>query len=231
MQILLDGPSSSEESVRNSTADVAAVRATISAISTSGPSAESQGSPHSGEPFAVLSSTIDANGVAPSTRNYLRQLTRSANAAAASLACGSILAGHTSETDEYGDVAVWLGSDKYSPGHELDVLSLLGFETVAGPVKEVKLSSDTGLPTTVHSPAHPDPTVIHPECKYDSTQIGAHSPVQSSSGDDLHMKPSCAPPQRAPAPLHSIDDFDSHRQTFVFVCFCDPQFDDRVKSI
>ena len=40
---------------------------------------------------------------------YLNKLTVEANAAAASLFCGSILAGQSSETDEYGDVGVWLG--------------------------------------------------------------------------------------------------------------------------
>lgn len=136
MQVLFDrGPPSSKESVRDA-ADVAAVRATISAVSGRPSSADSQDTARSGEPFAVLSSTIDAHRVAPSTRNYLRQLTRSANAAAASLACGSILAGHTSETDEYGDVAIWLGSDgEHGTGHELDVLSLLGLENVMGRVQ------------------------------------------------------------------------------------------------
>ena len=40
---------------------------------------------------------------------YVNELTTEANKAAESLFCGSILAGQTSETDEYGDVGVWLG--------------------------------------------------------------------------------------------------------------------------
>ena len=40
---------------------------------------------------------------------YVNELTAEANEAAASLFCGSILAGQSSETDEYGDVGVWLG--------------------------------------------------------------------------------------------------------------------------
>lgn len=40
---------------------------------------------------------------------YVNELTDEANKAAASLFCGSILAGQSSETDEYGDVGVWLG--------------------------------------------------------------------------------------------------------------------------
>jgi hypothetical protein len=40
---------------------------------------------------------------------YVNELTTEANEAAASLFCGSILAGQSSEADEYGDVGVWLG--------------------------------------------------------------------------------------------------------------------------
>lgn len=41
-------------------------------------------------------------------------LTLLANAAAASLACGSILAGQSSESDEFGDVGFWLGPGPYT---------------------------------------------------------------------------------------------------------------------
>jgi len=40
---------------------------------------------------------------------YVNELTSEANKAAESLSCGSILAGQSSEADEYGDVGVWLG--------------------------------------------------------------------------------------------------------------------------
>jgi hypothetical protein len=46
---------------------------------------------------------------------YLNELTVEANEAAASLFCGSILAGQSSETDEYGDVGVWLGDLEIGP--------------------------------------------------------------------------------------------------------------------
>ena len=48
----------------------------------------------------------------PSSREieeFVNELTAEANKAAESLFCGSILAGQSSETDEYGDVGVWLG--------------------------------------------------------------------------------------------------------------------------
>lgn len=52
---------------------------------------------------------------------YVNELTAEANKAAASLFCGSILAGQSSETDEYGDVGVWLGDLGIGPGaSELD---------------------------------------------------------------------------------------------------------------
>lgn len=46
---------------------------------------------------------------------YLNELTIEANEAAASLFCGSILAGQASEADEYGDVGVWLGDLEIGP--------------------------------------------------------------------------------------------------------------------
>lgn len=78
-----------------------------------------------GTPFAVLPSDLDGNCVPQSVQDYLKELTISANASAASLACGSILAGHASEADEFGDIALWLGNGEYSQGHERDVLTRL----------------------------------------------------------------------------------------------------------
>ncbi|OCH91812.1 hypothetical protein OBBRIDRAFT_886717 [Obba rivulosa] len=61
------------------------------------------------------------------TQEFLCELTLAANAAANSLACGSILAGQTSETDEFGDVAFWLGEGPFGKGFENEVLKALGF--------------------------------------------------------------------------------------------------------
>lgn len=54
--------------------------------------------------------------VSGEVEGYVNELTTEANEAAASLFCGSILAGQSSETDEYGDVGVWLGDLEIGPG-------------------------------------------------------------------------------------------------------------------
>lgn len=65
---------------------------------------------------------------------YLNELTVEANKAAASLFCGSVLAGQSSETDEYGDVGVWLGDLEIGPASSkseseviVEALSLAGW--------------------------------------------------------------------------------------------------------
>jgi len=40
---------------------------------------------------------------------YANELTAEANEAAGSMFCGGVLAGQSSETDEYGDVGMWFG--------------------------------------------------------------------------------------------------------------------------
>ncbi|KAI0371046.1 hypothetical protein BV20DRAFT_965689 [Pilatotrama ljubarskyi] len=130
----------------------AATRATIAAI------LPTKGTPELaklGLSFAIVPSTLDARDVAPPLQRYLKDLTVCANAAAASLACGSILAGHTSEADEFGDIAIWLGNAEYGRGHELDALMSLGLQPLVsaeGEVEEVKISPHSGLPITVHAP-------------------------------------------------------------------------------
>jgi hypothetical protein len=55
-------------------------------------------------------------------------LTLIANVAATSLACGSILAGQSSESDEFGDVGFWLGPGSYGIGKDRAILQDLGLE-------------------------------------------------------------------------------------------------------
>ncbi|KAL1756404.1 hypothetical protein FB107DRAFT_273912 [Schizophyllum commune] len=62
------------------------------------------------------------------TQNYLYSLAKDAEEAAVSQSCSSILAGLGSESDDFGDVAVWLGQGEYGRGHEVDALKRLGFE-------------------------------------------------------------------------------------------------------
>ncbi|CDO72769.1 hypothetical protein BN946_scf184994.g22 [Trametes cinnabarina] len=112
-----------------------------------------------GTAVAVLPSDLDEKTIPPSVQDYLGQLTTSANAAAVSLSCGSILAGHASEADDFGDIAFWLGEGNYGPGHELDVLTRLNLERLNAQdnqLQEVKLSTATGLPTTVNGPSTPN---------------------------------------------------------------------------
>lgn len=71
-----------------------------------------------------------------SIRSYLESLTATANEVANANACGSVLAGQGSESDEYGDVAVWLGSGKddegFAKGKEGEVLKALGLDVWLG---------------------------------------------------------------------------------------------------
>ncbi|KZT04607.1 uncharacterized protein LAESUDRAFT_727779 [Laetiporus sulphureus 93-53] len=87
---------------------------------------------------------------------YIASLTIQANAAAKSLACGSILAGQSSEADEYGDVAFWLGEGDYGVGHESQVLEALRLEgqlNAETKVIHMDLSSETQLPSTLRLPS------------------------------------------------------------------------------
>jgi hypothetical protein len=58
----------------------------------------------------------------------LESLATSAQRAATSVLCSSILAGHTSESDDFGDTAVWLGQGAFGKGQEQAVLKTLGLE-------------------------------------------------------------------------------------------------------
>ncbi|KAF7375995.1 hypothetical protein MSAN_00014100 [Mycena sanguinolenta] len=79
----------------------------------------------------------------------LESLASAAQSAATSVLCSSILAGHTSESDEFGDTAIWLGPGAFGKGHEQAVLSSLGLE--GGQVSAVELSPQTHIPKTVNA--------------------------------------------------------------------------------
>ncbi|KAH0589329.1 hypothetical protein H2248_005090 [Termitomyces sp. 'cryptogamus'] len=61
---------------------------------------------------------------AESVQQYLRRLARAAQADAADMACSSILAGQGSESDDTGDIALWLGSKDHASANV--VLETLG---------------------------------------------------------------------------------------------------------
>lgn len=64
----------------------------------------------------------------PETETYLASLVRAAHRAGASLLCSSVLAGRGSESDEFGDVAFWVGEvgDDAQAGDTLQALGLMG---------------------------------------------------------------------------------------------------------
>ncbi|KAI0743446.1 hypothetical protein C8Q80DRAFT_1181188 [Daedaleopsis nitida] len=103
--------------------------------------------------FALVSPVVGTSGVSSETKDYIRRLVECANMAAAALLCGSILAGHTSEADEYGDVAIVLGQGPFGPGHELDVLDALGLRTLTqdgrSPEAVELISPALSIPSTV----------------------------------------------------------------------------------
>ncbi|KAF9451263.1 hypothetical protein P691DRAFT_808253 [Macrolepiota fuliginosa MF-IS2] len=87
------------------------------------------------------------------TLRYLGELAVLANVAAESLACSSVLAGQGSESDDTGDVALWLGKGDYGPGNEhnvLRVLELTPWLEQGATVTRVELSSyGSTLPSTL----------------------------------------------------------------------------------
>jgi hypothetical protein len=60
---------------------------------------------------ATILSPPGASSPPPPVREYLTALARSAHDAAESAACGSALAGQSSESDEFSDVALWIPSE------------------------------------------------------------------------------------------------------------------------
>ena len=79
------------------------------------------------QPAPFLSASDDQ--VPSEVQTYLHSLTLAANAVANENACGSVLAGQGSESDEFGDVACWLGQGDYGPGRETNVLQALGLQS------------------------------------------------------------------------------------------------------
>lgn len=59
-------------------------------------------------------------------RETLLKLAVSAQGAAEALACSSVLAGQGSESDDTGDVALWLGHGDFGRGHAQNVIEKLG---------------------------------------------------------------------------------------------------------
>ncbi|KAI1796337.1 hypothetical protein LXA43DRAFT_987185 [Ganoderma leucocontextum] len=120
MQVLYDDTSTPTETV-----DTEAIRKTVLTLAGHRPAAELD---TMGLPFALAPPNVKIPAEAEA---FLKQLTRTANAAAASVLCGSILAGNTSDADDFGDVAIYLGPGGYGRSHERDALQSLGLENTA----------------------------------------------------------------------------------------------------
>jgi len=84
----------------------------------------------------------------PEVRVYLRDLASAANSTANENACGSVLAGQTSEADDFADICVWLGTGPYSEGHEANILRALNLSDSIRRITSGQLNSPTSLPPT-----------------------------------------------------------------------------------
>ena len=111
---------------RNALKAAAFQRATIKAILALAGSSMTEPPNAELEPFVLTPARLDLSRIDAATEDYLGKLVSLANAAAESLLCGSVLAGHASEADEYGDVAIALGEGAFGRGHERNVIDALG---------------------------------------------------------------------------------------------------------
>ncbi|CAG8624216.1 16747_t:CDS:2 [Acaulospora colombiana] len=89
-------------------------------------------------------------------QSYLEEVTRASYEVATSLLCSSILAGRTSESDEYGDVGIWVG--KLPDRDPQEVLRNLGLadwiESKGGKIVQAK-ASPSPLPASLTSTSGP----------------------------------------------------------------------------
>ncbi|EGN99546.1 hypothetical protein SERLA73DRAFT_179618 [Serpula lacrymans var. lacrymans S7.3] len=84
-------------------------------------------------------------------QEFVSRLTHAAHGAAESLTCGSIVAGHTSESDEHADVGVWLGEGDYGRGKEREVLRALGLDGWSvKQIENIELRPPLGLPSSIN---------------------------------------------------------------------------------
>jgi len=100
----------------------------ISTVSSLFPRSEFSSSPSSGPSFDSSNLTLIRHGApAPPVKiqDQIKALVEAAEEAATSVACSSILAGLGNESDDNGDVGVWLGNGPYAQGQENEVLKAL----------------------------------------------------------------------------------------------------------
>lgn len=101
---------------------IKAIRSTLELLAPVGPDL-SYASSH----FTLISpNAASKKDAAFRVQSYLDELTRAAYEVSSSLFCSSILAGRSSESDEYGDVGIWVGTMQNR--EPLDVLRNLGLD-------------------------------------------------------------------------------------------------------
>ncbi|KAI0268798.1 hypothetical protein BC834DRAFT_821210 [Gloeopeniophorella convolvens] len=97
---------------------------------------------------SIIKSASSIRPPPPEIRVYIKDLASAANNTANENACGSILAGQGSESDEYGDVGVWLGDGSYSEGNETNILRALNLYESGQEPTPGQLEPSTSLPST-----------------------------------------------------------------------------------
>ena len=73
--------------------------------------------------FDSTNMTLNYSG-AP-TPSQIKDLVLAAQDASLKVPCGSVLAGLTSESDDFGDVGLWLGPGSFGPGKEKEALKAM----------------------------------------------------------------------------------------------------------
>ena len=73
--------------------------------------------------FDSTNMTLNYSG-AP-TPSQIKDLVLVAQDASLKVPCGSVLAGLTSESDDFGDVGLWLGPGSFGPGKEKEALKAM----------------------------------------------------------------------------------------------------------
>jgi len=126
-------------------ASIQAIGSTISFLRGSGSNAATSST--SFIPSHILLTPPSSPGPSQKVQNTIRSIVIAANQTALANACSSVLAGATSESDDYGDVGFWLGAGEFGKGNEKGVIEKLGFgELLARGGGGSKIHQESTLP-------------------------------------------------------------------------------------
>lgn len=84
--------------------------------------------------FDSTNLTLNYSGTA--TPPQIKDLVLAAQDASLKVPCGSILAGSSSESDDFGDVGLWLGPGDFGPGKEKEVLKVMHIDSSTAKVRD-----------------------------------------------------------------------------------------------